>query len=292
MVGQIARRTPVNLPAFDHFAAIDWSGARGQHHKGIALAICAAGDGTPRIIAPPSSAGWARGEIAQWLEDFPGSLLAGFDFSFAPPFIDRGAYLPGIDAPDGAPDFWRWIDALCPDADYGAHGFIDEAGRAHFWMGTDDGPKADFQRWRQCELAFNSTGGGKAASIFDCMGAAQVAKASFAGMRVVRRLQAGFAIWPFDAPAPRTIVEIYARAMLRLAGGNGRKLRDATALNQALSAFDSQPMPADARFSDHESDAIITAAALRHLAHRPQYWTPAGLTAKIARTEGWTFGIV
>ena len=29
---------------FERFAAIDWSGAKGKRHKGIAVAVCAAGD--------------------------------------------------------------------------------------------------------------------------------------------------------------------------------------------------------------------------------------------------------
>jgi hypothetical protein len=52
-------------------------------------------------------------------------------------------------------------------------------------------------------------------------------------------------------------------------------------------------MPARLRHvpSDHETDALITAAGMRaHLAD-PAAFAPAGLTPRIARTEGWTFGV-
>jgi hypothetical protein len=44
--------------------------------------------------------------------------------------------------------------------------------------------------------------------------------------------------------------------------------------------------------TDHQTDALVTAAGmLAHLAN-PTAFDPAGLTAEIASTEGWTFGIV
>ena len=43
--------------------------------------------------------------------------------------------------------------------------------------------------------------------------------------------------------------------------------------------------------TDHETDVLVSAAALRRLAPEPRWWRPEPLTADIARTEGWTFGI-
>ncbi|MFN7398188.1 MAG: hypothetical protein ACK5SX_03780 [Sandaracinobacter sp.] len=276
---------------FDRFVGIDWSGAKGVRHKGIAVAVAEAGEGGPRLIAPPSPAGWARGEVADFLEALPGRVLAGFDFSFAPPFVARGAYLPGLETAEDGPGFWAHIDALSDDADYGAAGFMAGAARPHFWMGAADGPKADYLHWRVCELAFNAGGGGKASTLFDCVGAAQVAKASLAGMRVLNRLRGSFAIWPFDPLAERTVVEIYGRAMLRHAGGRGLKIRDVDALNAALAMLGSLPVEEPGPFNDNETDALVTAAALRRLSGSRRWWAPEGLTAEVARTEGWTFGI-
>jgi hypothetical protein len=276
---------------FDRFVGIDWSGAKGVRHRGIAVAVCEGGERAPRLVPPPSPAGWARGEVADFLEALPGRVLAGFDFSFAPPFVARGAYLPGLATADNGPGFWAHVDALSEDADYGAAGFMGGAARPHFWMGAADGPKAEFLHWRVCELAFNAGGGGKAATLFDCVGAAQVAKASFAGMRVLNRLRGGYAVWPFDLPGPRTVVEIYGRAMLRHAGGRGLKIRDRAALDAALEALGSAPFGGGQALNDNQTDALVTAAALRRLAPEAGWWTPDGLTPAIARTEGWTFGI-
>lgn len=279
-----------NVPHFERFIGVDWSGAKGRRHKGIAVAIAEAGNAAPEIVPPPAPAGWARGEVADWLEALPGPLLAGLDFSFAPPFLDRGAYLPGLMTADNGPDFWRHVDSLSPDEDYSAAGFIEGEARPHFWMGAADGPKAQFLHYRRVEQYFNARGGGKSSTLFDCLGAGQVAKASFAGMRLLHRLRGRHAIWPFDPPGPRTIVEGYTRVMLRHAGGRGQKLRDGEALNQALARLGSAPAAAR-DYNDHETDALVTAAALRRLAVDSRYWHPAPLTPEIARTEGWTFGI-
>lgn len=279
------------VPDFDRFVGIDWSGAKGVRHRGIAVAVAEVGRSAPALVAPPSPAGWARGEVANFLEALPGRVLAGFDFSFAPPFVSRGAYLPGMDTAGDGPGFWRHVDALSDDRDYGAAGFMAGAARGHFWMGAADGAKADFLHFRVCEQRFNAAGGGKASTLFDCVGAAQVAKASFAGMRVLNRLRQGFAVWPFDPPGERTIVEIYTRAMLRHAGGRGLKIRDRAGLDTALAALGSDPFGGNDPPDDHQTDALVTAAALRRLAPEPAWWTPVGLTPEIARTEGWTFGI-
>ena len=45
---------------FTRFAAIDWSGAKGRSHPGIALAVCEAGDAAP-VLVPPPGRHWSRG---------------------------------------------------------------------------------------------------------------------------------------------------------------------------------------------------------------------------------------
>ena len=63
---------------FGHFAAIDWSGAAGERHKGIALAICAEGDEAPRLVRAGHR--WSRGEVLDWLVgEMPKDTLAGLD---------------------------------------------------------------------------------------------------------------------------------------------------------------------------------------------------------------------
>ena len=88
--------------------------------------------------------------------------------------------------------------ARCDDEDLGAASFLEIAHRRHFYFGIADGVKADFVRFRQCDARLNAQGGRKTASAYDAIGAAQVAKASFSGMRLLHRLDGKVAIWPMD----------------------------------------------------------------------------------------------
>ena len=88
------------------------------------------------------------------------------------------------------------------------------------------------------------------------------------------------------------VVEIYTTlAALEAGRSTARaKMRTIADLNAALAAIGSPPVPGDGAIDDHSSDALLTAAWLRTVADQPARWQPAGLTAAIARTEGWTFG--
>lgn len=282
---------------FEAFIAIDWSGAKGRRHRGIAVARCEAGSAAPVLLRPGHV--WSRTDILELVArvstEGPRTLLA-FDFSFAPPFVERGSYLPGTDAPEGAPAFWRFVDAHSDDEDLGAASFLERRFRPHFYFGAADGRKADFMFARVCEAAFNAAGGGKPSTVYDAIGAAQVAKASFAGMRLLHHLPDDVHVWPFHGPVPDgarlVVAEMYARLFLRLAGDpRGRKLRDADGLNRALAALGSQPADIAAP-DDHQTDALVAAAGLRVIAGEARYWQPAGMTPGVARTEGWTLGVL
>lgn len=278
---------------FERFAAIDWSGAKGARHKGIAVAIADADDAAPRLIH--SSPVWSRCEVLGWLRGLKGGppTLVGMDFSFAPPFVARGVYLPGETTPGNARSFWAFVDAACDDEDLGAASFLERTYRKHFYFGKADGIKAYYMHLRACEVEFNAGGGGKPSSIFDAIGAAQVAKASFAGMRLLHRASGTLAVWPFDElpAAGSVIVEIYCRAFIRMTGRRGQKLRTLSDLNVALGALGSRPVRTETALNDNHTDAIIAAAGLRRIAHQPAFWSPAGLSTEIACTEGWTFGV-
>lgn len=274
--------------------AIDWSGAKGRRHKGIAIAE-ARGDDPPRLVRPAHI--WSREEVLYWLLERAAKepTLFGFDFSFAPPFVEREAYLPGEeDVPCTARDFWAYVDARSDDEDLGAASFLEQLHRRHFYFGIADGVKADFMFFRQCEHAFNAMGGGKASTVYDAIGAAQVAKASFSGMRLLHALHGKVPIWPFD-PVPSEgslVVEIYSRNAIRAAGLRGAKLRSLMDLNGALERLGSKPVRIEHSLTDHDTDALVTAAGMRaHLDHPLAFWPP-GLTSELARTEGWTFGII
>ena len=170
--------------------------------------------------------------------------LVGFDFSFAPPIAERGEYLPGERGiPSSAREFWAYVDRRCEDEDLGAASFLERAHRRHFYFGIADGVKARFMHFRQCDARLNAQGGRKTASAYDAIGAAQVAKASFSGMRLLHRLDGRVAIWPMD-PLPgqgSAVVEIYTRIYLRRAGLRGTKLRTRAELDLALNALGSRP---------------------------------------------------
>jgi hypothetical protein len=172
---------------------------------------------------------------------------------------------------------------------------LEVAHRRHFYFGKADGAKAAFMHNRVCEAHYNAGGGGKPSTVYDAIGAAQVAKASFAGMRLLHHVRPHVPVWPFDPPpsSGSLIVEIYTSIAARAAGRpKGRsKMRDTAALDAALTALGSQPhvgpMP-----DDHGADSIVTAAWMRKVALLFELWSPQPLTPQIARTEGWTFGVI
>ena len=280
---------------FTRFAAIDWSGAKGSRHKGIALAMCEAGEAAPMLVDAPGGT-WSRTAILDWVKAQGRTpTLIGFDFSFAPPRIERGAYLPGEDTPDSAKAFWAYVDRECDDDDLGAASFLEARRGSHFYMGIADGVKADFLHFRRCEAHFNAHGGGKPSTVYDAIGAAQVAKASFAGMRLLHHLDGAVPVWPFDPLPDRgaAVVEIYTTIAARAAGLRKgiSKLRDGVALDAALAVMGSRPHDPLIRYDDHSTDAILASAWLRAQARRADLWSPALLTEAIAHGEGWTFGI-
>lgn len=287
---------------FAHFAALDWSGARGPRQRGIALAV-ASGTGAPELVRPGHI--WSRAEILTWLQDVTASradMLIGFDFSAAFAFADRDAYFPEWDAsPADVTRLWALVERLAaPDPHYEIGGFLAHPeARRHFRHARGDvgdlfAPGAG--RLRIVEQYQRATKQAASVSNFNLIGAAQVGKASLAGMRLLHRLHPALPLWPLD-PVPAAgplLVEIYTGVAARAAGvAAGRsKIRDGAALDAALAALGSPPAGLTGTISDHAGDALLTAAWLRAVAGDPARWSPAPLTDTLARTEGWTFGII
>ncbi|MGI4732869.1 MAG: hypothetical protein ACRYFW_14140 [Janthinobacterium lividum] len=293
------RRRPLSH-SFERFVAIDWSGARGRWQPGIALAECDLDDRAPMLIDPPDRA-WSRGAALDWLVELAegGSrTLVGLDLSPAFACADAGSYFPGwSESPDGMADLWALVDRLCAaDPDLAADGFVDhrEAARHFRRVGSlGDRFVGGRGRWRVCEYR-QSAAGLSPSSCFNLVGAAQVGKSSLTGMRVLHRLGGRIPLWPLD-PVPATgpvLVEIYTTIAAREAKVRpGRsKIRDADTLDAALAQLGTRPHRPLARYDDHATDAILTAAWMRAAAGRPALWSPDGLEA-VARTEGWTFGV-
>ena len=287
---------------FTHFAALDWSGARGERQRGIALAV-ASGAEAPALVRPGHI--WSRAEIRDWLQDIAASgadMLIGFDFSAAFAFADRDAYFPGWrDSPADIRALWALVDRIAasdPHLEAGAFLAHPDAHR-HFRHGG--GVVGDLfgqggGRLRVVEQHQRATKQAASVSNFNLVGAAQVGKASLSGMRLLHRLGGGIPLWPID-PLPRrgpVLVEIYTSLAARAAGlPPGRsKIRDGGVLDKALAAIGSPPAGLRGPLSDHASDALLTAAWLRAIAGTDAPWTPSPLTDALAATEGWTFGII
>ncbi|WP_338426099.1 hypothetical protein [Sphingopyxis kveilinensis] len=287
---------------FTHFAALDWSGARGERQRGIALAV-ASGRDAPALVRPGHI--WSRAEILAWLEDIAESgadMLIGFDFSAAFAFADRDGYFPEwAESPPNMPALWSLVERLAAaDLHYEAGAFLRHTeARRHFRHGRGDVgdlfvPGAG--RLRVVEQHQRATRQAASVSNFNLVGAAQVGKASLSGMRLLHRLRGRIPLWPLD-PVPATgplLAEIYSSLAARAAGlAPGRsKIRDGAALDTALAVLESPPVGIAGPVSDHAADALLTAAWLRRIADEPNRWSPAPLSDALARTEGWTFGII
>jgi len=173
--------------------AVDWSGAR--RPEGIWLAAVHEG----RLVE--SRAMPTREEAVAYVQDFTPPFVAGFDFSFGmPAWFAREHGCTTIDevwslaARDGehwlepTPPFWRDRCGVAPD-----------------------------RRFRRCEQRYSS-----AKSIFQLVGNGQVGAGSVRGMPLLAQLRrAGAAIWPFDASADRTVVEIYPSVLRPLVSDAG-----------------------------------------------------------------------
>jgi hypothetical protein len=293
----------MRLGRFRHFAAIDWSGARGERHEGIALAICGAGRAAPELVRPGHR--WSRAEVLHWLTgDMPADTLVGLDLGISLAFADHGAFFPGwSESPADARTLWAMIDRICADdAHLSVSSFVDHPEiarhfRRHGGREGDrfggDGQRGGRGRFRATERAQEAQGSNPYSN-FNLIGAAQVGKSSLSGMRMLHRLNGALPVWPID-PLPErgsVVIEIYTKIAAVAAGrpAGRSKMRTFAELNQAIVALGSDPVPGAGAIDDHKSDALVTAAWLRRDAHRPDLWTPPALTPAIARTEGWTFG--
>ncbi|MGH6786161.1 MAG: hypothetical protein ACREBO_04965 [Novosphingobium sp.] len=286
---------------FETFVCIDWSGAAVARPPGLAVAWCAAGDSAPSLLTPEG--GWTRGDILAWLERHAVAgtdMLVGLDLSPALPFADAGGFFPGLGGqPANARELWALVDSVCADEPHlGATGFVDHPQYSAYFRRHGGREGAGFGggagRFRAVEHRQRGSGVSPV-SCFNLVGAAQVGKSSLTGMRVLHRLDGRIPVWPFD-PVPVAgplIVEIYTSIAARAAGVRRgvSKIRDGVSLDAALANLGSRPHRPLAKYDDHSTDAILTAAWMRHVAANPALWNPSGLAA-VRQTEGWTFGAI
>ena len=284
---------------FDEFVAIDWSGAQGRY-PGISIARCRAGDEAPALVRPETTH-WTRSAVADWLSREARSgkrQLIGFDFAFGLPFDRETGYFGGC-APEIGDIFslWNWIELRCrDDDDFGCAEFFREpAYNALFWR-AGPRPAGWIERHRRTDAACAVATGTRPESIFKLLGPKQVGKASLSGIHVLHHVRTttagGVAIWPFEATQSSVMVEIYPTLFRYGATRSLAKIRSRSGLNAALRTFDADPVrPGRRPLTDHDTDALLSAAALRALASRASLWDRSTLIRAGAGREGWIFGV-
>jgi hypothetical protein len=194
MVGQEAARTARGMSPgrFRHFAAIDWSGAVGERHRGIAVAMCSDDGQAPSLIRPGHR--WSRPEVLDWLlNDLSAETLVGFDMGISLAHADAAAFFPEwADSPQDARSLWALIEQFCEtDPHLSVSSFVDHPEVARHFR-RHGGREGDLfgggrGRFRVTELAQQAMGC-KPYSNFNLVGAAQVGKSSLSGMRLLHRL--------------------------------------------------------------------------------------------------------
>jgi len=282
---------------FDSYIAIDWSGADGPY-TGIAVARCEPGRRAPQLVRPRAGR-WTRTAIAAWLDRELASgrrLLVGFDFAFGMPFEPGLGYLAG--AAGGCTDafaLWELIEAASAGApDFGCAPMILDSRFAPAYWRAGKQPAAWVLRQRRSEIACAAATRTRPECVFKLIGAKQVGKASLTGIRVLRDVRSRHrdraAVWPYEPVGDKSaLVEIYPTLFRKATAGGLAKLRTREQLNAALKGFGSRGVRQD-QLTDHDTDALISAAGLRHFTAERHYRLDATGDQRVRR-EGWIFGV-
>ena len=175
------------------FVAVDWSGSLTGGGSQIWLAAVERGElillegGLSRAGVISTLLGWRAANVP---------LLVGLDFGFSAP-----AWFVSDSGCRTAPEFWSVA---------AAQGEAWLAGCAPPFWGRPGRRRGSHVQFRRTELEC----GGAPKSVFQVGGAGAVGTGSIRGMPHLSELRsAGFAVWPFDAPAGATVLEIYPRLL-------------------------------------------------------------------------------
>lgn len=285
--------------SFTHYVGIDWSGAKGHRHAGLAVALCDSAGNVSLVLPPGGNRRWSREGCMKWISGGCGQegearTLVGVDSAFSMPFMDYGRYFPAQKIAVGAKALWQSVEADCAGAvDLFGGLFVDKY--SDYYLRPNNRGVQYERRMRVTENVAVSSGAGPCESVYHLIGPSQVGLSGLSTMRMLARMdmEPQIAIWPYDdvSKAPIVLTEIYAAAFAALGGHKG-KVRDQATLANILEELDASLPSGIAKLSDHDCDAIVTAAALRYIAPMRKYWNPELLSTMVRRTEGWVFGIV
>lgn len=121
--------------------------------------------------------------------------IAGFDFAFSFPrwYCAQNGWTAGIEV-------WRAMQERADD--------LLKDCEPPFWGRTGTRAQKQGAPYRETDTAV----AGQAKSVFQIAGAGAVGTGSLRGMpHLVKLVEAGFAIWPFDSPGWPLVIEIYPR---------------------------------------------------------------------------------
>ena len=288
---------------FELYVGVDWSGAKGPRVPGLQVAL-ATPDGTaPSLLPNPVGGHWRRSDFEVWLTELIQSgrrVLVGFDFAPAYAFADEGAFFPGVTgAPEDARALWALVDRLAAEDPelYGMRIAHTPPFAAHYL--TPAG-KGSLYRYRQRLTERACAAITTPHPVLKCIGAANVGTGSLAGMRLFHRLSGRLggriAFWPFDdVSAPDTtavLVESFPRAYYMAVGADARAWAEPETIAKVYAAYGSRQSEAPVLSQrEDEADALVIAAALRHLSNKLPLWNRAQLPDAVRRAEGWIFGV-
>jgi hypothetical protein len=251
--------------------AVDWSGRRTGEARHLWTAE--ASDGAVLRLEAGRTRAQVIDELVDRVGETPG-VVVGFDFSFSLPawfLAERGYATPRELWDAAARDGEDWLRA-CTAPFWGLPGRRRPELPAHL---------------RRTEAAIAAVGGIRPKSSFQICGAGSVGTGSVRGFPALARLQdAGYAVWPFDAPAsPPVAVEIWPRAFSGPVVKSDARAR-ATYLDARLPELAPEHRVATVG-SEDAFDAAVSAVVMSH--HEPELRAlPALVDADVA-PEGWVW---
>ena len=189
---------------FDYFVGIDWSGAKGTSHKGIAIALSSNNTNTIEIVRPRTKY-WSRQGVLDYIINLASEnvILVGIDFAFSYPFKDKETFFSNliVNSPKSSEELWKFIDFKNEDQDdlYGGAIWKDKI-FGEFYNSPIKRGKFFESRRRLTEIFAKKIR--SPSPTFNCVGPAGVGTGSLAGMRFLHKIKTKLKkkshIWPFD----------------------------------------------------------------------------------------------
>ena len=228
--------------------AIDWSGAKRPKNK---IWIAEANNGSLSRLEPVASREQALKQVIEQLAR-DSRTIVGLDFAFSMP-----AWFLGSLGVLSVLELWKVVAEK-------EEGWLQECA-SPFW-GRPGKRKPELQaHYRITEASLPGVNGITPRSCFQIGGAGAVGTGSIRGMPFLLKMrQAGFAIWPFDAPSSRIVVEIYPRILTGPVKKNSLQCR-AEYLNRYWPDLPSKLRKTAANSEDAFDAAVSALVMQRHL---------------------------